>query len=97
MLNSKLFMRIQLRFGSLEIDLFASRASTQLFFSWRPNPVAKATDAFSQFCMESVMPIPMGSNPLGIVTDENAEGQCSAHSTSVEWYSVLLSLLVDYP
>ena len=43
------------------------------------------------------MPIPMGSNPLGIVTDENAEGQCSAHSTSVEWYSVLLSLLVDYP
>ena len=43
------------------------------------------------------MPIPMGSNPLGIVTDENAEGPCSAHSTSVEWYSVLLSLLADYP
>ena len=37
MLNPELFRRIQLRFGPLEIDLFASRASTQLprFFSWR--------------------------------------------------------------
>ena len=51
MLNPELFTRIQQRFGPLEIDLFASKASTQLprYFSWRPDPEPEATDAFNQF------------------------------------------------
>ena len=49
-LNLDLFRLIQQKFGPLEIDLFASRISTQLprFFSWRPDPEAEATDAFKQ-------------------------------------------------
>ena len=50
MLNPTLFQRIRRRFPELEIDLFASRLSFQLprFFSWRPDPLAEATDAFLQ-------------------------------------------------
>ena len=37
-------------FGPLDMDLFASRLSTQCphYFSWRPDPYALATDAFLQ-------------------------------------------------
>ena len=36
-------------YGTLTIDLFATRINTQLplFFSWRPDPEALGTDAFS--------------------------------------------------
>ena len=49
-LHSKLFRVIDQQWGSLEVDLFASRLSNQLprYFSWRPDPLAEATDAFSQ-------------------------------------------------
>ena len=35
--------------GPLEVDLFASRLTTQLprFYSWRPDPQSEAVDAFS--------------------------------------------------
>ena len=50
MLNPLVFNQIQLQIGPLEIDLFASRLTKQLpqFYSWRPDPVAQATDAFNQ-------------------------------------------------
>ena len=50
MLNPVIFHRIQKLFPDLEIDLFATRLSHQLprFYSWRPDPLAEATDAFLQ-------------------------------------------------
>uniref|UniRef100_A0A1X7THM9 Uncharacterized protein n=1 Tax=Amphimedon queenslandica TaxID=400682 RepID=A0A1X7THM9_AMPQE len=38
------------KFPCLEINLFATRLSHQLprFYSWRPDPLAEATDAFLQ-------------------------------------------------
>ena len=41
---------IDQQWGPLEVDLLASRLSNQLprYFSWRPDPLAEATDAFSQ-------------------------------------------------
>ena len=38
------------RYGPLEVDLFASRLTSQChrYFSWRPDPSAEATDAFLQ-------------------------------------------------
>ena len=50
MLNPQVFQQIQLQMGPLQIDLFASRLTKQLpsFYSWRPDPEAMATDAFSQ-------------------------------------------------
>ena len=36
--------------GPTEVDMFASRLTTQVkrFFSWRPDPEAEALDAFNQ-------------------------------------------------
>ena len=49
-LNPELFAMINSKMGPLDIDLFATRFSTQLqrFVSWRPDPMAEATDAFVQ-------------------------------------------------
>ena len=50
MLNPRIFNKIQQKWGPLEVDMFASRLTTQLkrFFSWRPDPEAEALDAFNQ-------------------------------------------------
>ena len=49
-LSPAIFDRINHIFGPLEVDLFASRLTYQLphYFSWRPDPLAEATDAFQQ-------------------------------------------------
>lgn len=50
MLNPTIFERISRRFPDLEVDLFATRLTSQLarFYSWRPDPMAEATDALLQ-------------------------------------------------
>ena len=47
-LNPSIFCKIQRIFGPLEVDLFATRLSSQCqrYFSWQPDPSAEATDAF---------------------------------------------------
>ena len=49
-LNPAIFAKIDHLFGPLEVDLFATRLSTQCqcYFSWQPDPYAKATDTFLQ-------------------------------------------------
>lgn len=49
-LDPLVFAELNRLWGPLEVDLFASRLSTQLprFYSWRPDPQAEAVDAFSQ-------------------------------------------------
>ena len=48
-LNPVIFQKINNLYGPLDMDLFASQLSTQCphYFSWRPDPYALATDAFS--------------------------------------------------
>ena len=48
-LSPAVFHRINLHLGALSTDLFASRLSAQLttFVSWKPDPSAIATDAFT--------------------------------------------------
>ena len=50
MLAHEVFQKINQIFGPLEVDLFAFRLTHQLphFFSWRPDPLAEATDGFQQ-------------------------------------------------
>jgi len=50
MINPSVFQQIQQLMGPFQIDLFASRLTKQLtrFYSWRPDPEAEATDAFTQ-------------------------------------------------
>ena len=47
MLNPKVIHKIQLKWGPPEVDMLASRLTTQLkrFFSWRPDSEAEALDA----------------------------------------------------
>ena len=49
-LRTALFHQLNILWGPLEIDLFATRISTQLprFFSWKPEPLVEAIDAFLQ-------------------------------------------------
>ena len=49
-LNPAVFQKLNTLWGPLEVDLFASRITRQLdrFFSWRPDPLAEAVDAFRQ-------------------------------------------------
>ena len=49
-LDPSVFRCLNNQFGPLQVDLFATRFSRQLlcFFSWRPDPEAEATDAFTQ-------------------------------------------------
>ena len=50
MLNQKIFRHLTLRLGNPTIDLFASRLTKQIsrYFSWKPDPYAKAVDAMQQ-------------------------------------------------
>ena len=50
MLCPRIFRTICRTLGPLEVDLFASRLTHQLprFFSWKPDPLAEAVDAFQQ-------------------------------------------------
>ena len=49
-LDPTVFARLNELWGPLEVDLFATRLTNQLprFVSWRPDPEAEATDAFTQ-------------------------------------------------
>ena len=49
-IHPNIFQRINQKWGPLSVDLFASRLTHQLpeYYSWRPDPYAKATDAFLQ-------------------------------------------------
>ena len=49
MLDKGSFQTITYKFGSPEIDLFASRLNTQVprYISWMPDPEAEAVDAFT--------------------------------------------------
>ena len=102
-LNPDLFRLIQQKFGPLEIDLFASRISTQLprFFSWRPDPEAEATDAFKQSWRGNNYANP----PWAVISHVLAQVKMQEVSLvliapvwkSQVWYPVLLSLVVDCP
>ena len=105
MLNQHIFQRIQDVLGPLTIDMFASRLAAQLprFFSWRPDPLAEATDALLQDWggLEAYANPPW--NLLGRVI---AKVQKEAVQKVVlvapvwpaqHWYPILLDLLIDYP
>ena len=68
MLNTKVFQAIQRQMGPLSVDLFASRPTTQLpnFFSWRPDPEAKACNAFFQD-WRNIQGLPYANPPWSLV------------------------------
>lgn len=103
-LHSQIFNAINQELGPLEVDLFASRLSTQLprFFSWRPDPLAEATDAFSQqweqFRGYANPPWCLIGKVLSQVKNQQAQVVLVAPVWKGQpWYPVLLGLLHNYP
>ena len=89
---------------SIEVDLFASTLTAQcpVYFSWRPDPYATATDAFLQDWSQGIS----FSNPAwGLIGCVLSQAQARNARLvllapvwkSQPWYPVLMGMLVDYP
>ena len=106
-LSPAFFQRINHWLGPLSTDLFASRLSAQLpaFISWKPDPLAIATDAFTVDW--SNIPAKPYANPPWNLVDRvlsqilNQEVQELVLVAPVwkpqSWYSLLLQMLVREP
>lgn len=103
-LSPAIFNRIDRIFGPLEVDLFTSRLTYQLprYFSWRPDLLAEATDAFQQ----DWGPLKGFANPpwcligrvLSQVMDQKALVVLLAPVwIGQPWYPVLLNILWEFP
>ena len=103
-LNPAIFAKIDHLFGPLEVDLFATRLSTQCqcYFSWRPDPYAKATDTFLQNWTHlrgfANPPWNLIGKAISQVQFQQARIVLIAPVWRTQsWYPILLSTLVDYP
>ena len=98
------FKQILNTFRKLDIDLSTSRINHQLsnYISWRPDPGAKAVDAFTinwsptyNYCFP----------PFSIILKvlhkiQQDKGQAIVvvpYWTTQNWFSILLGMLVDHP
>ena len=103
-LNPAIFAQTNQLFGPLEVDLFATRLSTQCqcFFSWRPDPYAEATDAFLQNWTHlrgyANPPWNLIGKTISQVQSQQARIALVAPVWRTQpWYPILLTTLIDYP
>ena len=103
-LNPELFDCIVTLRGTVSVDLFASRLNYQLkpFVSWRPDPEAKAIDAFSldwreqYFC--AFPPFSLINRVLQKVEQDQRQGIIIVPMWNTQvWFPRLLHLLIDFP
>ena len=104
MLDPQIFKRITNKFGSPEIDLFASRLNKQYakYSSWRPDPEALFVDAFSvnwnNLFFYAFPPFSLIGRCLEKIHANQAEGILIVPQwMSQSWYPKLLRLLVEVP
>lgn len=103
-LDSGVFKRICSKFGTPDIDLFASRLNTQLdrYVSWKPDPGAEATDALSflwtPHFFYAFPPFCLINHCLQKIIAEQAEGIMVVPLWPTQpWYSRLPSLMTEAP
>jgi len=103
-LHPKLFQEINQKWGPLEVDLFASRLTAQLprYYSWRPDPLAEATDALNQqwatFKGYANPPWCLVGRVLSQARRQQAQVILVAPVWKGQpWYPVLLGMLWDFP
>jgi len=106
-LSPILFQEINHLLGPLSTDLFASRLSSQLpiFVSWKPDPLAVATDAFTQDW--NTLPEKLYANPpwsligrvLSLVHSQEVQELVLVAPVwkAQAWYPMLLQMLVRVP
>lgn len=104
MVHPQIFARLQEKMGPLEVDMFASRLTHQLprFFSWRPDPLAEATDALAQdwkgFRGYANPPWCLLLSTLAKIRKQGAQVLLIAPVWKTQpWYPLVLELLVDLP
>ena len=104
MLDPSVFQCLNEVWGPMQVDLFATRFTTQLhrFYSWRPDPEAEATDALVQnwssitgyahppWCLISLVYLKVRLDKATIVL-------ITPLWHTQAWFPTLLDLLVDYP
>ena len=103
-LNPVIFRKIDQTLGPLEVDLFASILTNQcqVYFSWRPDPYAAATDAFlqdwSQLRGHANPPWCLIGKVLTQVQTQRAQIVLLAPVWKTQpWYPLLLSMAVGCP
>jgi len=104
MLACSVFLKINQVLGPLDVDLFASRLTHQLpqFFSWRPDPLAEAVDAFQQDGSKvrgyANHPWCLIGHVLNKIKTQQAQVILIAPVWKSQiWYPVILEMLMDYP
>ena len=104
MLCPQVFNKINQQTGPLQVDLFASRLTHQLqdYVSWRPDPEAMATDAFSLDWTKiqgyANPPWNLISRVLAQVRNQKAQLVLVAPVwKSQVWYPTLLEMLIQEP
>ena len=104
MLCPTIFHQINQGLGLLEVDLFASRLTHQLplYASWRPDPMAVTTDAFTMNWAELKGYANPPWNPIGRVLAQTRQQQAKLVLVvpvwkAQAWYPVLLEMLVHIP
>jgi len=100
----KMFHQINFRFGPLEVDLFASRLTAQLpkWLSWRPDPSALTTDAFSLNWSDMTGYANPPWNLIGRVLSQVRQQNATLILVTPvwraqPWYPSLLELLIEEP
>ena len=104
-LHQAIFNLIYRRWGPLNIDLFASRLTFQLdqFVSWRPDPSAVHTDAFTldwaTFRGYAFPPFSVIGRCLQLVQSQRVEHLVIVTPVwpTQTWYPLLLTLCIDFP
>ncbi|XP_040178560.1 LOW QUALITY PROTEIN: uncharacterized protein LOC120912608 [Rana temporaria] len=103
-LDRSVFTQLNLLWGPLGIDLFASRLNHQLprFFSWRPDPGASAVDAFRHFWTGETHyafpPFSMIPKVLLQITSQKATVVLITPWWPTQpWFPLLMELAIDYP
>ena len=103
-LNPKLFDCLVTLWGTVSVDLFASRLNYQLkpFLSWRPDPEVMAIDAFSLDWREQYLyafpPFSLINRVLQKVEQDQSQGIIIVPMWNTQvWFPRLLHLLIDFP
>ena len=102
--DHNLFKQITKRLGLPVVDLFASRVNHQTpeFVSWRPEPLAIATDAFNipwDFPLSYLFP-PFCLIPMCLRKVVQVQMDCILIALAWRrrpWYPALLSMLIEHP
>lgn len=103
-LDETVFLRLCSLYGKPDVDLFASRLNAQVekYVSWKPDPSAIATDAFSLSwggqTFYAFPPFCLIAKCLRKIEADEANGFMIVPKWPTQsWFAKLLSLLVDEP